>query len=341
LNTGIGKPSQLAKVSIAVNTGGTPWSNGNGTQTWFVMGRHWDVNLNGSTIDPTEPVSVRFIYSQTELDAMNTAATNLGGTLGTPNWFKMNNGITFDPTNPAMLTPNGLANSFIVNNVNNAPTPLTWGGLKYAQFNGLTGFSGGTYAVPVNSSSILPVTLASFNGKKVDEQVKLNWVTASEYNSKSFVIEKSTDGIHFKLMTEVAAAGTSKEVHTYEQYDKDPSQGDNYYRLISIDNDGTTRHIGNIIKINFSNASNTISIYPNPVNSELTIELYQNEAINLHIQVLDITGKLLSTTDYSLEKGQNIKKLEVRSLRAGTYLLQVLNENNEQVEILRFVKMAE
>ncbi|MEY4902258.1 MAG: hypothetical protein RLZZ292_73, partial [Bacteroidota bacterium] len=337
LNTGTGKPSEKAKVTITANPGGAPWFSNNGTQAWYVMGRYWDVDLDGSTIDPAEPVSVRFLFSPAEVAAMGAAASSAfsGGVVGTPTWFKTNNGTTFVPG--THLTTNGLSNSFIITNANT--TPLAWGGLNYAQFDGLTGFSGGTLAVPVNAASILPVTLTRFDGKKVGEQVKLSWKTASEYNSKSFVIEKSLDGINFKPMTTIAASGTTKIEHNYDTFDKTPAKCDNYYRLLAIDTDGTSRSIGAVVYVNFA-CNQNISIYPNPTANDLTLNINLEEAMQANVNVLDMTGKVMRNFTFDLLKGKNIQTLDVNDLPAGTYMLQTMNDNNEVLDVRRFVKLV-
>jgi hypothetical protein len=301
------------------------------------MGRYWDVNLDGSTIDPAEPVSVRFIYSPAEIAALGAAASSAfsGGVVGTPAWFKTNNGTTFVPG--THLTSNGLANSFVINNVNTANS--MWATVNYAQFDGLTGFSGGTLAVPVNAASILPVTLTRFDAKKVGEQVNLTWKTASEYNSKSFVVEKSTDGVTFKAMATVAASGTTKTEHNYGTIDAKPASGDNYYRLLAIDLDGTSRYVGNVIKVNFQ-GNHSVSVYPNPTANDLTLNINIEEDIQAKVNVLDMDGKVIRSFAFDLLEGKNVQTLDVNDLPAGTYMLQTINDSNEVLDLRRFVKIV-
>jgi hypothetical protein len=51
----------------------------------------------------------------------------------------------------------------------------------------------------------------------------LQWTTASEQNSDSFFIEKSTDGSNFIIIGSVAAAGNSTEVRKYSFTDSEIS----------------------------------------------------------------------------------------------------------------------
>jgi hypothetical protein len=43
--------------------------------------------------------------------------------------------------------------------------------------------------------------------------VNLFWVTASESNSKEFIVERSGDGTHFNAIGRVDAAGFSNNLH--------------------------------------------------------------------------------------------------------------------------------
>jgi len=64
-----------------------------------------------------------------------------------------------------------------------------------------------------------------------------------------------------------------------------------------------------------------LKIYPNPVNQTLHIELKTNKITSL--KVFDITGKLVLKSGFSGSK----KELNVQTLKKGTYLLQLSNEN--------------
>ncbi len=330
-----------ATVSVNVsNTGtgaaGQPFQATNGSLGWFMLGRYWEVNLNGTTF--TQPVSVRFLFSPTELLAVGTAATSFAagtGSITNFTWFKTNNGVTFNPA--THLTTGGLSNSFIITNSNTSNA--MWGGLNYAQFDGLTGFSGGTGAVAVNSASILPVQLTRFEGKKQGEQVKLSWMTANEWNSKAFILEKSLDGIHFKPIATLAAAGTSKIEQSYSHFDLTPANGYNYYRLVSVDNDGTSHFEEKKVVVNMVR-NTALSLYPNPTNSDLTLTFDLDNDSNIQVNVFNLDGKIVRSFAYDFVKGTNQQTLDLSDLPSGTYSLQLLKEGQEQLEMRRFVKLA-
>lgn len=64
-------------------------------------------------------------------------------------------------------------------------------------------------AATVVGSTGLPVTWLNFKGEQVQDAVLLTWVTASEFNSRHFVVERSVDGLRFEKIGQVKAAGNS------------------------------------------------------------------------------------------------------------------------------------
>lgn len=114
------------------------------------------------------------------------------------------------------------------------------------------------------TNSPLPVSLVSFSGRQISEQIKLDWKTASELNFDFFLLEKSIDGKEFLEIGKIKGHGTTNEEHQYESVDKDPLIGQNYYRLKSVDLDGASEYF-DIITIDFSREKK-FYVYPNPTN---------------------------------------------------------------------------
>ena len=82
----------------------------------------------------------------------------------------------------------------------------------------------------------LPVELTSFEAVRVDDNVRLEWTTASELNNDYFEVLKSYDGEAFFIIGYVDGHGTSSEVIDYSYTDSEPKRA--YYRLRQLDYDG-------------------------------------------------------------------------------------------------------
>lgn len=95
----------------------------------------------------------------------------------------------------------------------------------------------------------LPVTLVGFTARAENGKVVLGWQTASESNTSHFVVERasgettnsaSATFASFGEGATVAAAGNSNSLLAYGTIDAKPLQGLAYYRLRSIDIDGSS-----------------------------------------------------------------------------------------------------
>jgi hypothetical protein len=94
----------------------------------------------------------------------------------------------------------------------------------------------------------LPVEVVSFEGYEKDGVNILKWSTVSEYNSMYYSIESSVDGVNWRMVGSVDAAGNSTEELWYEFFDFDFEKGAyNYYRLHQYDFDGEMDMIGVVV----------------------------------------------------------------------------------------------
>lgn len=124
--------------------------------------------------------------------------------------------------------------------------------------------------------SALPVELIAFDGIQKEDQINLNWQTASESNNEGFIIEKgvkTTTGIVWSRIDFVAGSGTTQTLQSYSFDDIDPTEGTNYYRLKQIDYNGQYMY-SPIITVEYSREAEEnapVAIFPNPVKDQLTI----------------------------------------------------------------------
>lgn len=176
--------------------------------------------------------------------------------------------------------------------------------------------------------SPLPLKLLDFKATKKVSAVQLEWQTAEEQNSDSFIIEHSGDGKEYKSIGMVDAKGNgSTAPNKYTFNDNEPNLGNNYYRLKMTDKDGT--FIYSDIRKMYFGAEQIISIYPNPAGKTVTLKgilEYENLAIT------DMYGKKL------IEKPnrQESATIDISTLSNGIYLIR-LTKNGEQ-KTLKLVK---
>ena len=187
--------------------------------------------------------------------------------------------------------------------------------------------------------SALPATVTSFTGYKEQSQDVLTWTTASEQNNAFFNLQHSTDGMHFTTISKVnslAVNGNSSSVLKYKVTDNNPAQGHNYYRLEQVDIDGHRSFHANIVDLIWA-GSNTVNIYPNPVNGILNIDLYTESTSEIIVKVMDISGRSVKQVQSRSVEGVNTIKVDMHSLTNGLYTIQLF-ENGKAIFVERINK---
>ena len=109
---------------------------------------------------------------------------------------------------------------------------------------------------------ILPVELVSFTGERAEVSSLLSWKTATEQNVSHFSVQRSVDG-EWKEIGIVSATGNSQHLLGYEFVDDAPLAGDNYYRLETVDTDGSTE-FSDVVVVHFDGLGYDVSVFPNP-----------------------------------------------------------------------------
>ncbi len=167
----------------------------------------------------------------------------------------------------------------------------------------------------------LPVTLVSFEVKKMGDGAKLEWSTASEINNERFVVERSFDGKTFEAIGEVKGAGNSATLLKHSFLDRAPKAGTNYYRLTQHDFDGESE-VSKTIYLTYTGttSSSALSTYPNPTTDDLTIKPSASSEADQTFYILNTAGSLVKTV--VLPKNQTSVQLSVRELASGLYLVK-------------------
>lgn len=165
---------------------------------------------------------------------------------------------------------------------------------------------------------VLPVKISLFEVLKSNNKAIINWQTAQEINMYEFVVEKSTDGIHWKTLSSVNAFGNSNTEKRYSAIDYLPSIGTNYYRLRSVSISGAFDY-SQIKFVTFKDAIH-LSIAPNPASTFTIVNVDSKYNGSKKIQLLDAKGVVVKTTS-SLANTININTAD---LQKGIYVVKVV-----------------
>ena len=231
--------------------------------------------------------------------------------------------VTYDDGDASSTDGNGSSYEIVSILADNSSTSSNW---QASVSNGGT---------PGAASSVLPITLMSFNGQRINSAVYLHWRTSTEINNDYMSIERSNDGRIFEEIGRVQGAGTTQVEQSYSFVDERPLPGVNYYRLRQVDFDGRYEYHETVAVDFSSETTGKLLVYPTQAKDRLQVVAGTEMNEDAQVQVLSADGKIWKTTLW-LEKSTQME-LSVTELPAGSYWLRVLD--GKRVEQAYFQKI--
>ncbi|GAB1857718.1 hypothetical protein MHTCC0001_25550 [Flavobacteriaceae bacterium MHTCC 0001] len=110
--------------------------------------------------------------------------------------------------------------------------------------------------------------------------------------------------------------------------------GGNYHLSNSITVNRLTGMDCDALSVNDVEANFNFAIYPNPTQSDISINYTGNQSLDLDVKVIDMLGKQLIKTDVN---GQNAT-INLNRLTSGTYFLNITDKNSGSTLVKRIVK---
>ena len=171
------------------------------------------------------------------------------------------------------------------------------------------------------TNAILPVTIINFTAQKNKESVLLKWYATFETSFKQYDVERSTDGLSFSKIGEVAG----RNLADYNFTDNNlPKSSVVYYRLKMIDLDGKFEH-SKIASVRLNNNFSNAIVYPNPTFGKLNIKLDEALLSAGTLQIVDVAGR--NVKQQAVQSGTVNIGLDVNNLTAGRYFIKIITGN--------------
>ncbi len=210
-------------------------------------------------------------------------------------WNQADEGSLFTRNSAYVIRSNG------INIVQQSALGSAAGSSPYSLAEG--GFSTFTqFSVASGSMVVLSSQLLSFTGQWLnDNSISLNWLTNPQLPTRSFVIQRSADGIGFTTIGTVAADGGD----AYSFVDLHPSSGNNAYRLQLLLADGTTSY-SQIVLLNGAAMTDQAGLAPSVTeNGVSSLVLSLDHGTGLVYSLTDISGHVLLYNSIQLTGGQH------------------------------------
>lgn len=300
-------------TSVYINTGAVREQPG--TKTLYL---DRNITITPQT-QPSTPVSIRLYLNNAEFAALQGATNSAGQPSGVVLPTNLSIFKNTDACAPAITT-----NATRIVTTNQAAFG-TGGYVVQANINSFSSF----YFASV--TALLPVHLVSFKGAMTNDNAYLTWKTEDEHNVVTFTLERSINSRDFYPITTVAAS-TAVGQQLYIYADSAISKLVSpviYYRLKTVDGEGKFGY-SSIVTVRVNNNKAIITIHPNPVVNDVTVDINATVAEQARWELTDMAGKTVLQHGIMLIKGKNLFNIKLASVPAGVYYLKVAGNNITQ-----------
>jgi hypothetical protein len=294
-------------LSVAAQATGSAWSSG---------------CTSTSTIGCTSPLTPSISPTSSSITTGQTETFNVGN-VSSGAWYALldNTGASYATSVYKTTTS---AFNLITNTFNTTGTYI----LKLTA-NNLSGCALSFQSASIVVGSTLPLSLTSFVATAQGTAALLQWITATEQNVSRFEIQRGIDGTVFTPIGNVTATGNSYLPKNYQFTDPSPGTGIVYYRLKMIDLDGSDTY-SKVASVYNTPPSMVTAISPNPFTDAINISVKLDRPQQLHLRLLDFTGKEMLAVLFNGQKGMNMVQIpQLGRLAGGLYILQLRSAGQE------------
>ncbi len=178
----------------------------------------------------------------------------------------------------------------------------------------------------------VPVELSSFTAEASNDNVILNWRTASETNNRGFILQRSKIDLpdlrrsDWKEIGFVEGKGTTTDENSYSYRDQNLGAGLYSYRIIQVDFDGTRTKAGEVnVEVashiqEYSLAQN----YPDPFNPSTSIQYSIPRDGFVSLKVYNAAGEEVKTLVNESKTAGNYKlTFNASGLPSGIYFYRI------------------
>jgi hypothetical protein len=187
---------------------------------------------------------------------------------------------------------------------------------------------------PANVSALANNYAVSFNGRQQEGKGVLDWAVQSEDLTDYYQVEKVDAQGEYKTLTVVNSTSQS-EVRAFSYTDENLVDGDNFYRLKTIANDGSMQ-VSDLVNIRYAKPEG-YSVFPNPTTDNFTIDLTDAVGKSVDIAIVTAFGKVVKEVKIEevlskshqmslddVESGQYFINLKVAGKRSVTKKLMII-----------------
>jgi len=191
---------------------------------------------------------------------------------------------------------------------------------------------------PPSDTVPMPVKLTVYTATAVDSGMEVNvvWTTASEQGNKYFIVQRSTDSIHFTDLDTLAATGSPNSGASYIYTDTTPVKGVNYYRLERVDVDNTDT-LYSILEVTAVGKPNdpapdlNVTLSPNPTYGLVYLRLTDSTMGTIMVALTDMDGRIVEVYEFEKQSRFWSQTIDLGNLPHGVYVLEFRSSKGRAV----------
>lgn len=221
----------------------------------------------------------------------------------------------------------GGINAFLVDKFLNQQQPISEGNsYSFAVTNDAA--SKGNRFYIVFTSPTLPTSFTAIyaKSKEANKAADVIWKVASDEQVNRYEVERSTDGRNFKQIGTKQSMQSSDAV-SYTYTDNQPVNGTVFFRVKAVTKDVSYKYSA-VARLNSKANSIELSLYPNPVEGQLNVQLSQPVKGQIYVNILNNKGQVVYQQSGLNAETTNLLHLNVARLAKGTYQLVISNGND-------------
>ena len=165
-----------------------------------------------------------------------------------------------------------------------------------------------------------------------DRSAALNWKVENESDVRNYTIERGRNDKKFRGINKPVNSAKNNGNSMYSENDINPGDGDNYYRIKAITENGESFY-SNIIKLPELKPGPSMVVYPNPVADKKLRLQYSNQLPGgYYIYIVNEIGQAVYNNYIQLNNPKGSKEIILgSSVTAGNYQVNIVSSGGKKV----------
>lgn len=174
---------------------------------------------------------------------------------------------------------------------------------------------------------ILPVSLLSFDAKKINNTNELAWKVTNETDLAYYEVERSSNGQQYNSIGRINTSANNN----YSFTDAQPF-ATTYYRLKMTDKNGKFSYSKVVVVFNGNKGFAVGTVFPTVTKNNISVDVFAAGPIKVSFTISNMNGQAMITKTASINQSYK-QVINLENLAAGMYMLQIAAADGTQKTI--------